>query len=154
MNMFNGSAASTPTQYIASLKESHKDDVKELDALIRKTMGLKPLMHTGMLGYGVFHYVSPSGRSGDWPVIALSSRANYISLYVCAADGTQYIAEGYKKQLPKASIGKSCIRFKKLDDVDRKILAEILKKAEAWRKSYKPGQGWSTATKKRAKKKA
>lgn len=146
-NMFHGSAATTPTQYLASLKEPHKTDVKNLDALIRNATELKPVMHTGMLGYGVFDYVSPSGRAGSWPVIAASSRAQYISLYICATDGKQYIAEGYKKQLPKASIGKSCIRFKKLADVDADVLAEIVRKADAWRKAYVPGQAWPTKKK-------
>jgi hypothetical protein len=46
----------------------------------------------------------------------------------------KYITESYKPQLPKASIGKSCIRFKKLSDVDSKVLAALLKENH---KAYK-----------------
>jgi hypothetical protein len=57
---------------------------------------------------------------------------------VCATDGKTYLAEGYKKKLPKTSIGRSCIRFKKLEDVDVQTIAEILKEAETWAKNYRP----------------
>jgi hypothetical protein len=45
------------------------------------------------------------------------------------SDGKQYLAEKFKKELPKASIGRSCIRFKKLDDIDLKVIQQILKEA-------------------------
>jgi hypothetical protein len=44
-------------------------------------------------------------------------------------NGEQYLAERYKSELPKASIGKSCIRFKKTADIDLEILKEIIKKS-------------------------
>jgi hypothetical protein len=84
---------------------------------------------SGMIGYGHYHYKYASGREGDWMVIALASQKNYISVYACANDGEKYIPEQYKKQLPKASIGKSCIRFKKIEDIDLNILKEIILKS-------------------------
>lgn len=131
-------SAKTPTQYIAAIPEPRRSQVKQLDAFIKKTVpSLRPTMQSGMLGYGPFHYVYASGRSGDWVVIALASQKNYISLYVCALDGKQYIAEKYAGQLPKASIGKSCIRFKKVEDIDLDVIADLLKEAE--KLSKKPG---------------
>lgn len=86
-----------------------------------------------MLGYGPYHYVTRSGCEGDWPVVGLSSRKQYISLYVCACDAKgRYLAELSKSRLPQTSIGKSCIRFKRLDDLDWDFVAELLKQAEAW----------------------
>jgi Domain of unknown function (DU1801) len=79
-----------------------------------------------MLGYGRFHYRYESGREGDASLIALSSRKNYISLYVLCTDEGGYIAEQYADRLPKASIGKSCIRFKRTDDIDLDVLRELL----------------------------
>lgn len=64
----------------------------------------------------------------DWPIIALASQKNYISVYVCASDGKEYIAEKYKDKLGKVSVGKSCIRFKKLEDVDLNVLKEVVLK--------------------------
>jgi hypothetical protein len=82
-----------------------------------------------MLGYGGFRYRYASGREGDASLIALSSRKNYISLYVLCADESGYLAERYVERLPKASIGKSCVRFKRTDDVDLGVLRELLEDA-------------------------
>ncbi|MDH3619065.1 MAG: DUF1801 domain-containing protein [Nitrosopumilus sp.] len=121
------SKAKTPTEYINSLGEPRKNEIKKLHRLIRKTVpSLKPSMRFGMLGYGNYHYKYKSGREGDWPIIALARQKNYISLYACMSDGRQYVAEKFKKDLPKANIGKSCIRFNKLEDLDLKILKLIL----------------------------
>lgn len=134
MNMFKDSGFSTPKDYIDSIDEPRKSEMKELDALIRKAApSLKPQMLSGMLGYGKYHYKSKS-REGDWCAVLLSSRKQYISLYVCVTDGKKYLAEEYQKKLPKADIGKSCIRFKTLKDIDVEILKEMLKKAAAWHK--------------------
>jgi hypothetical protein len=81
----------------------------------------------GMIGYGTYRYKYASGREGDWPVIALASQKNYISVYVCAAENGRYIAEAHKGELANASVGKSCIRFKKLEDVDLKALEKVIK---------------------------
>ena len=60
-------------------------------------------------------------------VIGLANQKNYISLYACLSDGKQYVAEKYKRKLPKSDIGKSCIRFKNLEDIDLTIIKNILK---------------------------
>lgn len=127
--MFKGSSATTVEDYIDGLEEPRKGEILRLHELIRKTVpNLKPHIQSGMLGYGSYHYKYASGNEGDWMIIGLSSRKNYISVYVNAVtpDG-QYVAENYKSALPKASVGKSCIRFKKLDDVDQKTLVRIIK---------------------------
>ena len=79
-----------------------------------------------MIGYGTYHYKYASGREGDWCVIGLSSRKNYISLYVCAVKDGKYVAESFKENLPKADIGKSCVRFKKFEDITFPELRELL----------------------------
>lgn len=122
--------AKTPSAYIDSAPEPRRADLKALHALVRKAAPkLKPSMQFGMIGYGTYHYKYASGREGDWPLVALASQKGYISLYVCAMDGGRYVAEGYKARLPKASIGKSCVRFKRLADVDGKVLSEMVARA-------------------------
>lgn len=125
--MKSNSKAASPKEYIENLDEPRKSEIKKLDQLIQKTVKFKPFMLSGMLAYGPYHYKYASGREGDWCAIALASQKNYISLYACMAEGRHYVAENYKTKLPKASIGKSCVRFKKLADVDEKILVELLK---------------------------
>lgn len=127
MNMFKKNIFKTPEEYLNSLEDKRKKDVIQLHELIIKTVPkLKPFMIVGMIGYGKFNYKYASGREGDWAIIALASQKNYISLYGCASDGKEYIAEKYKSKLPKANIGRSCIRFKKIEDVDLDIIKEIL----------------------------
>ncbi|MBI5473024.1 MAG: DUF1801 domain-containing protein [Ignavibacteriae bacterium] len=125
--MKGNTKATTPREYINSLDEPRKSEVSSLNTLIQKATGLKPAMMFGMLGYGKFHYTYASGREGDWCSVALASQKNYISLYACMTDGNGYIAESYKSKLPKVSIGKSCVRIKKLADIDHKVLTNLLK---------------------------
>ena len=123
---------STPKEYLAKLKEPRKSDVTRLDKLIRKNAPkLEPFILQGVLSYGPYHYKYPSGREGDSAYLAVSSNASYISLYVIAWDkANPYPAEGYKKRLGKAKVGKSCVTFKKLEDLDEKALAELIKEAQ------------------------
>jgi hypothetical protein len=121
---------STPEEYIGKLEEPRRTDVAALDALIRKTTPkLEPFIFSGMLGYGPYRYKYASGREGDGARIALSSNADYISLYIASADGICYVAEQYKEALPKAKIGKSCVRFKRLADLDQVALKKLLREA-------------------------
>ena len=82
-----------------------------------------------MLGYGRFHYRYASGREGDASLVALANRKQYISLDVLCADAGGYLAERYADRLPKAKIGKSCVRFKRTDDLDLDALRALLSEA-------------------------
>ena len=129
MNMFKVTEAKTPEEYIAKIAEPRKSEIIKLDQIIRQTVpDLKPYIISGMIGYGSYHYKYASGREGDWCIIALASQKNYISVYICASDQSGYVAEKHKADFPKASIGKSCIRFKKLADIDLDLLATVIKK--------------------------
>jgi uncharacterized protein YdhG (YjbR/CyaY superfamily) len=123
------SDAATHEEYIQRLAEPRRSEIRGLHELIRRTVPeLEPTMEFGMLGYGKYHYRYRSGREGDWMLVGVASNKNYISLYVtAAAPGGGYLAERYQDQLPKASIGKSCIRFKRLGDVDQDVLERLLR---------------------------
>ena len=118
----------TPAEYIAAVDDKRRPDIAALDALIRKHVPkLEPVIMGGMLGYGPFHYRYASGREGDACRISIASNAAYISLYCLGADANGYVAERYVDRLPKASIGKTCVRFKKLADLDEKALVALIK---------------------------
>jgi uncharacterized protein YdhG (YjbR/CyaY superfamily) len=125
--------AATHDEYIESAAEPRRSDLRALHELIRDAVPqLEPTMEFGMPAYGKYHYRYASGREGDWMVIAFANNKNYISLYVTAVTGTgQYLAETYQPKLPKASIGKSCIRFKRLSDVDTEVLGALFRTAAA-----------------------
>ena len=116
--------------YIAALAEPRRTDVAALDALIREhAPGLEPVVAGTMLGYGPFHYRYASGREGDTTLLGLASQKRYISLYVLCANGGRYLAESYAERLPKASVGKSCVRFARLSDLAPAVLAELVTEA-------------------------
>ena len=116
--------------FIDRLDEPRRSEIAELHALIRD-VAPELDVQTGkdMIGYGPFHYRYASGREGDAHLLALSPRKHYISIYVlCTKDGA-YLAESYKDRLPKADIGKSCVRFKRPSDLDLRELRSLLAEA-------------------------
>jgi hypothetical protein len=80
-----------------------------------------------MLAYGRYRYRYASGREGEWFPIGLASNKRYISLYVTAADPEHgYLAESFRDRLPKADIGRSCVRIKRVEDVDLDVVTELV----------------------------
>lgn len=129
--MVSRSKATTHAEYLAEVPEARRDEIKRVDAFIRKNVpkSFKRWMVAGIMGYGVIKYKTKAGKEGDWIRFGLANNKANIALYVCAINKNGYVAEQYKKLLPKASIGKSCVRFKKFDDLDPKVVAKMLKDA-------------------------
>lgn len=124
--MFKPTTAKTPTEYIAMIDEPRKSEIKKVHELIRETVpDLKPHILAGMIGYGTYRYKTKSGKEGEWSIVALASQKDYISVYICATKDGKYVPELYKEKFGKASIGKSCIRFKRVEDMN----LDVLKKA-------------------------
>jgi uncharacterized protein YdhG (YjbR/CyaY superfamily) len=124
--------AKTHDQYIAEVEEKRRADIQVLHDMVREEAPeLEPTMEFGMLGYGKYHYKYKSGREGEWMKIGIANNKQYISLYSCAADDDGYVAERYRGRLPKANIGKSCVRFKHLSDLDEETLRELIRETAA-----------------------
>ena len=129
MNMFKPTSAKSVEEYIDMIDEPRRSEIRILHEIIREIAPhLEVALFNSVIGYGKYHYKSKSGREGDWFVIGLASQKNYSSLYICSTDGREYLAEKYKASLPKASIGKSCVRFKHLSDVDMSVIRELIAK--------------------------
>lgn len=130
MNMFKPVNAKSFKEYFDMLASERKVPMKFLDTFIRKTAPtLKPNFMYNMPGYGSFPYKNNKKEILNWPVIGLASQKNYISIYMCAVDKGEYLAEKYKKELGKVSVGRSCIRFKKIEDLNLKTLEKVIKLA-------------------------
>ncbi len=120
----------TPRQFIESLDPAKRADVAKLHALIRKIAPtFEPAVSGTTIGYGKYDYEYASGRKGSAYRIALASNKNGISVHVLATDEHGWIAEQAKDRLGKASVGKSCIRFHRLADVELAALASVLGRA-------------------------
>lgn len=59
--------------------------------------------------------------------MSIASNASYISLYCFASDADGFVATRYVDRLPQASIGKTCVKFKKLADLDEAALVALIK---------------------------
>lgn len=131
MNMFKQVKAKTVEEYIAAVPVERRDDINFLHKFIQEAApSLKPHFAANMLGYGSFKYKSYKKEMLDWPVVSLANQKNYISLYICAVQNGEYLAEKNKATLGKVSVGKSCIRFKKVADLNLPGLEKVIKMAE------------------------
>lgn len=131
MNMFKAVKAKTVKEYLASVPTDRKKTILFLHDFIKKNApSLKSHFANNMLGYGSFPYKSSYQKEVlEWPVVAMANQKNYISVYVCAIVNGQYIAEKHKKELGKVSVGKSCIRFKKIEDLNLPMFKKVLQEA-------------------------
>lgn len=129
--MFKPVKAKSLKEYFDALPQERREIMEFLDKFIKANApSLKPNFLYNMPGYGSFKYKNNKKQMLDWPTVGVASQKNYISLYICAIDKNGYIAEQYKNDLGKVSVGKSCIRFKKLDDLNLETLAKVIKIAE------------------------
>jgi len=106
--------------------ESVEHTVRRLDGLVlldwfEKVTGFEPVMWgTSIVGFGRYHYVYDSGRSGDSLMTGFSPRKASMSVYIMP--GYQDMTHHLEK-LGKHKHGKSCLYINKLADVDLDVLA-------------------------------
>ena len=125
--MFKPVDAKSIEEYFESLPESRREPLEFIQTLILDTAPeLSPNFIYNMPGYGKFQYTNSKKKVLDWPVIAIASQKNYMSIYICALEDKEYIAEKYKDALGKVSVGKSCIRFKKLENLNLDTLKKLI----------------------------
>jgi hypothetical protein len=114
------------TEYLNAIpNEKRRNDCAVLTELFKKQTGFEPKMWgTAIVGFGSYHYKYDSGREGDAPLIAFSSRANAISLYLSANFDQR---EALLKKFGKHKTGKGCIYIQKLEDIDAAVLSKMIK---------------------------
>ena len=112
-------------EYIASrASESQRADCKELMTLLKRVTRQKPRMWgPSMVGYGSYHYTYESGRTGEAFLTGFAIRSRELVVYLMAEDDNQ---RALLSRLGKHKIGKSCLYFKSLSDVDRSVLEQLV----------------------------
>jgi hypothetical protein len=120
-------AADTPEAFLDLLEGARRDDIARLHERVKAVApGLAAATQSGMLAYGRYEYRYASGREGSWFVLGIASNKAYISMYAPTLDLEPYVA-----RLPKANLGRGCIRFKRVDDVDLAVLDEVISASAA-----------------------
>jgi hypothetical protein len=96
-----------------------------------------------IVGFGKYHYIYANGREGDWPIAAFSPRKGNLTLYMTPPFERYAVL---MKKLGKYRTGVCCLYIKRLEDVDPKVLKELVKESVACVKNNNVGEG-HTATK-------
>ncbi len=135
--------------YLEHLPDDRREVMKKLHDTIMSNLpkGFEPQMSYGMIGYVVPHSVYPSGYHCDpklpLPFMSIASQKNAVSFYHMGIYADGGLLEWFQSEYPnhsktKLDMGKSCIRFKKPENIPFELLAELVKKmsAEEWIKTY------------------
>jgi hypothetical protein len=110
--------------FLASLKDKQvQRDIQEIILMMKKATAAEPKMWgSSIIGFGDITLKYESGRELDWFIIGLSPRKQNITLYGVLNDTLS-------KKLGKHSTSKGCLYFKRLEDIDRKVLQQMINMA-------------------------
>lgn len=133
------SKAKTPEEYIAELPADRKEAMSELRKVILKNLpaGFSEEMSYGMLGYVVPHSLYPSGYHCNpklpLPFINIASQKNFIAIYHMGIYADKNLLKWFTDEYGKYSkskpdMGKSCLRFKKPEQIPFKLIGELASK--------------------------
>jgi hypothetical protein len=130
------SKAATVKEYLAQLPEDRRQAIEAVRKVILKNLpkGYEEVVQYGMLGYVVPLKAFPGGylnrKNEPLPYICLGSQKNYMSLYMMSVYGNTQSAEwfrkAYKESGKRLDMGKSCVRFRKLDDLPLDVIAKAI----------------------------
>jgi hypothetical protein len=111
--------------YIASRANAQQlTDCRELMVLLKKITGHSPRMWgPSMVGYGSYKYTYESGRTGEAPVAGFAIRGRELVVYLMAEGAEQ---RSLLSRLGKHKMGKSCLYFRQLADLDRSALEKLV----------------------------
>jgi hypothetical protein len=139
------SKATTVDAYIAELPEDRQKAIAELRKVIKKNLpkGFKEEMNYGMIGYVVPHSKYPAGYHCNpkmpLPFLNIASQKNFIAVYHMGLYANPKLLQWFTEAHAKASskkldMGKSCMRYKKPEDIPYKLIGELAGKItpEQW----------------------
>lgn len=143
------SKASTVDAYLSELPEDRQKAISKLRSVIKKNMpkGFKEEMNYGMIGYVVPHSKYPAGYhcnpKDPLPFMNIASQKNFIAVYhmgvYADAKLLKWFQEAHAKASPKKlDMGKSCIRYKKPEEIPFELIGELASKitVDEWIKLY------------------
>jgi hypothetical protein len=143
------SKAATPEQYLAELPDDRKEAMTRLHETLKKNLprGFEETMGAGMLNFAVPHSIYPAGYhcnpKDPLPFVAIASQKNFIALYHMGLYAMPEHLEWFQKEFPKYSkkkldMGKSCIRFKKAENIPYDLIAALAKRisVQEWIEQY------------------
>ena len=113
------------TKFINSVDDEQKrNDSFEILKLMKQITKEEPKMWgSSIVGFGSYHYKGKSGREGEWMLTGFSPRKQNLTLYLMGGFDAQ---AALLEKLGKFTTGSGCLYIKRLDDVDKKVLKELV----------------------------
>lgn len=143
------STATTPQEYLETLDSDRKQAMSKLRSCLLANLpaGFAEIMNYGMIGYVVPHTLYAPGYHCNpelpLPFISIASQKNFIALYhmglYADANLLAWFVQEYPKHVKtKLDMGKSCIRFKKIDQIPYTLLGDLATRItpQDWIKLY------------------
>ena len=143
------SSAKTPDEYIDQLPEDRKDPISKLRKIINQNIdkGFSEEINYGMIDWVVPHSLYPDGYHCNpklpLPFLSIASQKHFVAVYHMGIYASPklldwFVGEYLKHCSNKLVMGKSCIRFKKIDNIPYNLIGELVSKmsADEWIKLY------------------
>jgi uncharacterized protein YdhG (YjbR/CyaY superfamily) len=144
------SKAATVDEYLAELPPERREVVSKVRDLVRRNLpnGYEETMNWGMISYEIplTRYPNTYNRQ-PLSYVGLAAQKNYYALYLTSAyqnsEQGKQLAEACKKAGKKLDMGKSCLRFKTLDDLPLEAVGRIVASTppEKWIAQYEAARG-------------
>lgn len=144
------STAATSLEYLESLPDDRKQAMVKLRDAILKNLpeGFEEGMSYGMMGWAVPHSTYPQGYHCDpkqaLPFLGMASQKNFIAVYHMGVYADKELYDWFVSEYPKyvktkLDMGKSCIRFKKMETIPYELIGELASKmtVQQWIDLYK-----------------
>jgi hypothetical protein len=104
--------------------EAARKDCFEIMKIMKQVTKEEPKMWgSSIVGFGRYHYKGAGGREGDWMLTGFSPRKQNLTLYLMHGFDEQ---KDLLKKLGKHKTSMGCLYIKKLEDVDKKVLKELV----------------------------
>ena len=139
------SDAKTPEEYINALPPERKEAISKLRKIIVENLpkGFSETIDYGMIGYVVPHSIYPNGYhckpETPLPFMSLASQKNFVAVYHMGVYAHKELLDWFVNEYPKhcsrkLDMGKSCVRFKKIEEIPYELIGELASKmtTEEW----------------------
>jgi hypothetical protein len=129
----------TVSEYLANLPEDRREAFNKIRQVVLSSLpeGFEECKNYGMIGYVVPHSIYPSGYHCDpklpLPFMNIASQKNFIAFYHMGIYGNPELMNWFVNEFPnyskaKLDMGKSCVRFKKMNEIPFELIGELVKK--------------------------
>ncbi len=142
-------SASNVNDYIEKVSDIYRPAIKQLRELLLENMpdGFVEIINYGMPSFVIPHSIYPSGYHCDpklpLPFVSIAAQKNFIAFYHMGIYANPQLLDWFVSEYPKYSkakldMGKSCIRFKKQEQIPFELIAELVRKmtAQDWIQLY------------------